>query len=138
MVNPTNEKRKKWIDDFDLLDALKKPGCSLCNRLKELSLKFLDAPFYERVTDVGTRVALSKARGFCNRHTWMSTEIPNTGLGIAIIYKDLLDAEIRELSEWNEARDSSDKNNHPRLRKNYQPAFLSSWAEKAACHPWMG
>ncbi len=133
MVKPANEKRKKWIDYFDLLDALKKPGCPLCRRLKQLSLRFLDNLFYERVTDVGTRVGLSKAKGFCNWHGWMSTEIPHTGSGIAIIYKDLLDAEIRELSGWEETRNSSDKRRRPRLRKNYQSVFLSSWAEKAAC-----
>ena len=87
MVKPANEKRGKWIDYFDLLDALKKPGCPLCNRINELSLRFLDNLFYERVTDVGTRVNLAKAKGFCNWHAWMSMEVPNSGSGIAIIYK---------------------------------------------------
>jgi len=133
MAKPEGEKKGKWIDYFDLLDALKKPGCPLCIRLKELSLKFLDNLFYERVTDVWTRVGLRKAKGLCNWHAWMSMEIPNSGSGIAIIYKDLLDAEIRKLSEWQEARGFSDKGKRMRIRKRDQSIFLSLWMEKASC-----
>jgi len=133
MVKPANEKRGKWIDYFDLLDALKKPGCPLCNRMNALSLRFLDNLFYERVTDVGTRVNLAKAKGFCNWHAWMSTEIPNSGSGIAIIYKDLLDTEIRKLSERDEARGFPDKGKRLKSRKRYRSVFLSSWVEKTSC-----
>jgi hypothetical protein len=133
MVKQANEKRRKWIDYFDLLDALKISGCPLCNRINIFSLRFLDNLFYERVTDVGTRVNLAKAKGFCNWHAWMSMEIPNSGSGIAIIYKDLLDAEIREISEWEGKRDSSDRSKPPELRKRYRSVFLSSWAKKASC-----
>ena len=104
-----NGRRKKWIDYFNLLDALKISGCPLCNRMNALSLRFLDSLFYERVTDVGTRVNLAKAKGFCNWHVWMSMKIPNSGSGIAIIYKDLLDAEIFRFSKWPNARNLSVK-----------------------------
>ena len=59
------KRREKRIDYFDLIDALKIPGCPLCNSTKEMSLEFLDNLYYERVLDVGTRARLIKAKGFC-------------------------------------------------------------------------
>lgn len=127
------KRRKKWIDYFNLLDALKISGCPLCNRMNGLSLRFLDSLFYERVTDVGTRVNLAKAKGFCNWHAWMSMDIPNSGSGIAIIYKDLLDAEISQLSQCMKVRASSAKRKNLRPWKKALDTILSSWANKASC-----
>ena len=103
------KRRGKWIDYFDLKDAFKIPGCPLCNRIKEISWKFLDNLYYERVLDGGTRVGLIEAKGFCNWHAWMSTEIRHSDSGIAIIYKQLLDIEIEQLSKLAKARSSSAK-----------------------------
>ena len=127
------KRRRKWIDYFDLKDALKIPGCPLCNRVRDLSWKFLDNLFYERVTDVWTRVGLRKAKGFCNWHAWMSAEIRNSNSGIAIIYKDLLDAEVSRLFEWVKARDTSGKKRRLKLPKRVQCVFLSSWTDKSTC-----
>jgi hypothetical protein len=127
------KRRGKWIDYFDLIDSFKIPGCPLCNRIKGLSWKFLDNLFYERVTDVWTRVKLRKAKGFCNWHAWMSTEIPNSNSGIAMIYKDLLDAEITPLSKWAKARDTLHKRRRLKLPKKDQSVFLPSWTNKALC-----
>ena len=96
---PMRKRGEKWVGYFDLLDTFEEPGCPLCNRIRKLSRNFLDSLYYERVTDVGTRVNLRKSKGFCNFHAWMSTEIRNSGSGIAIIYKDLLDSEINQLSK---------------------------------------
>jgi len=127
------KRREKWIDYFDLKDALKIPGCPLCQRTKELSLKFLDNLFYERVTDVWTRVGLRKAKGFCNWHAWMSVSLPFSNSGIAIIYKDLLDAEIGGLSKWVRRKSFSNKRmDFSRLRKRSDP-FFSFWENKAPC-----
>lgn len=127
------KRRGKWIDYFELTDAFKSPGCPLCNRTKKISLKFLDNLFYERVTDVWTRVGLRKAKGFCNWHAWMSVSLPFSNSGIAIIYKDLLDAEIGELSKWVERRELSNKRiDLRRLRKRADP-FFSFWENKAPC-----
>jgi len=127
------KRREKWIDYFDLIDAMKIPGCLFCNRMEVLSLKFLDNLFYERVTDVWTRLGLRKAKGFCNWHAWMSTEIPDGNSGIAIIYKDLLDAEISKLSEWMKARGSSANRKNLRHWKKDLHTFLPSWINKASC-----
>jgi len=127
------QKRTKWLDYFELLDALETPGCLLCNRVKELSWKFLDNLYYERVLDGGTRVGLIEAKGFCNWHAWMSTEIRHSDSGIAIIYKQLLDIEIEKLSKWTRARGSSDTKLKLKTWKKYLNAILSSWTNKAFC-----
>ena len=129
------KRRQKWIGYFDLLDVLKTPGCPFCNRMEALSLKFLDGLFYERVTDVGTRVGLAQAKGFCNWHAWMSTEIPNSNSGIAMIYKDLLDAEIKMLSKWAEMKNSIKRTTLARRKRDrrIRKLLLSSWTDKAAC-----
>jgi hypothetical protein len=127
------QKRKKWLDYFELLDAGKTPGCLLCNRIKELSWKFLDNLYYERVLDGGTRVELIEAKGFCNWHAWMSTEIRHSDSGIAIIYKQLLDIEIEKLTKWIRARGASGRKMNPKNWKKYLNAILFSWTNKASC-----
>jgi len=127
------KRRGRWIDYFDLKDAFKIPGCPLCNRVKELSYKFLDNLYYERVLDGGTRVDLVKAKGFCNWHAWMSTEIRHSDSGIAIIYKQLLDIEIEKLSKWTRARGPSDTKLKLKTWKKFLDAILSSWTNKASC-----
>ena len=127
------QRRAKWIDYFELLDALRASGCPLCNHIKELSYKFLDNLYYERVLDGGTRVGLIKAKGFCNWHAWMSTEIRHSDSGIAIIYKQLLDIEIEKLSKWTRARGTSNMKLKLKNWKKFLNAMLSSWSNKALC-----
>jgi len=127
------KRREKWIDYFDLKDALKIPGCPLCNRIKEIPWKFLDNLYYERVLDGGTRVGLIEAKGFCNWHAWMSTEILNSDSGITIIYKQLLDIEIERLSNWIKAAGPSVKKSNLRAYRKILNALLSSWTNKASC-----
>jgi hypothetical protein len=127
------KRRGKWIDYFDLKDAFKIPGCPLCNRVKELSYKFLDNLYYERVLDGGTRVGLIKAKGFCNWHAWMSAEIRHSDSGIAIIYKQLLDIEIERLSNWIRAEGPPVKKSSRRAYRRILNTLLSSWIKKASC-----
>lgn len=128
-----DEKRGKWIDYFDLKDAMKKPGCPLCSRMETLSLRFLDSLFYERVTDLWTRVGLRKAKGFCNWHAWMSADLPFSNSGIAIIYKDLLDAEIEELSKWVDSQALSPKRRDLRRHRKRSARFFPYRENKAPC-----
>jgi hypothetical protein len=131
--NQMEKRQGKWIDYLDLKETFKIPGCPLCNRVKKNSWKFLDNLFYERVLDGGTRVGLIEAKGFCNWHAWMSTEIPNSDSGIAIIYKQLLDIEIERLSNWIEAAGSLVKKSNLRASKKVLNTMLSSWTHKASC-----
>ncbi|HEV8306112.1 MAG TPA: DUF6062 family protein [Methylomirabilota bacterium] len=80
----------KFIAYFHLLDACGKPRCPVCRCLHETTFRALDGLLYEQVTDPATRGILDRSWGFCAWHAWMSTEVGNAGLGIAIIYQDLL------------------------------------------------
>ncbi len=80
----------KFVGFFRLIEACGQEGCPVCRCLREDGFRYLDALMYEQVNDPGTRAALQASWGFCNWHAWMLKEIPNSGLGAAIIYEDLL------------------------------------------------
>lgn len=85
----------KFIAYFQLVEACGKPGCPVCRCLRESTFQSLDALLYEQVTDPGTRQVLSRSWGFCAWHAGMSRRVQNAGLGIAVIYQDLL-RQVRE------------------------------------------
>jgi hypothetical protein len=85
----------KFIAYFHLVEACGKPGCPVCRCLRESTFRSLDALLYEQVTDPATRGVLDQSWGFCAWHAGMSKEVQNAGLGIAIIYQDLL-GQVRE------------------------------------------
>lgn len=90
MIWSKRKEKSKYISYFDLRDALAQPGCPVCSLAERNSFRFLDALLYERVNDVGTREGLRRSLGFCNWHAWKSLEVPNSPLGLGIIYNDLL------------------------------------------------
>jgi hypothetical protein len=56
------------------------------------------------VNDPGVRERIRTARGLCHRHAWMLATIRGGNLGIALIYRDVLDTVLQELG-----RDVSDE-----------------------------
>jgi hypothetical protein len=85
---------------YDLIDACKEPGCPVC-RLEQRYVKgYLDNLFYESVNDIELRKTLRLSMGFCPEHGWMAAnqKFPQR-LGLAIIYKDVLNATIRQLTK---------------------------------------
>ena len=77
---------------YDLLDALRQPGCGLCTLAARTRWRFLDSLAYENVNDIATRQKLRDALGFCNRHAWFFVENVREVFGAGIIYRDLLHA----------------------------------------------
>jgi hypothetical protein len=88
-VRPTKTDAK-FVMYYELLEAFREPGCPVCTRLEQVSLRALDELLYEQVTDPATRARLLASRGFCNRHAWMLPRIQNSRLGTAVIYHHLL------------------------------------------------
>ena len=84
---------------FALLEAFGKSGCPVCRIMEEASASYVDALFYEQVTDVGVRRKLRQARGLCNWHGWRISQTPMVALGVAIIAQDLLEEEGARLAE---------------------------------------
>jgi len=74
---------------FDVLDACKEGGCSLCTLALAGVAHYLDAIFYENVNDPPTREAVMEAWGYCNDHSWQ-LHGRGAGLGSAIMYRDVL------------------------------------------------
>ena len=87
----------KFITYFQLLDAFKEPGCPVCTRLEQGALKALDGLMYEQVNDPFTRDRLVESHGFCNWHAWMLPSVHNSALGVALIYKHLLQETLEHL-----------------------------------------
>jgi hypothetical protein len=74
---------------FNLLDALKSPGCALCALSRRAIDNSLDNMLYEYVNDTSTQEALVAAHGFCATHSELLLGYRGA-LGIAILYNAVL------------------------------------------------
>ena len=126
----------KFLTYFQLLDAFKEAGCPVCSIVERGALKALDGLLYEQANDPITRERLAESHGFCNWHAWMLPRIPSSALGVAVIYRHLLQNTLDRL----DARQAvnSDKPN-PALRhrvlggRSKPPTFLDWRRKKASC-----
>jgi hypothetical protein len=75
---------------FELVAALGEPGCALCRLATRSVREYFSALGYEQVNDVELRDALRAADGYCRRHAWLFLEQGGNRLGVAIIYRDLV------------------------------------------------
>ncbi|MCS7221347.1 MAG: DUF6062 family protein [Anaerolineae bacterium] len=104
----------------DLLEALSQAGCPICRLGQQVAAQHLDRLLYESVNDPGVRERIRTARGLCHRHAWMMAAIRGGNLGIALIYRDVLDTVLQELG-----RETSDE------RRRLWPLSPSEGAEVA-------
>ena len=129
---PTVEKNSVY---FAVLDALAKPGCAVCRVMEEASASYLDALFYEQVSDVEVRRKLRRARGLCNWHSWWASKMTSAALGISIIAKDLIEEECTRLAKleprsfWRRLADLI----QGRLPRRVTLASLRAWRARAIC-----
>ena len=98
MIFRTRHASSKFITYFQLLDACNEAGCPVCTRLEKGALKALDGLMYEQVNDPFTRDRLIESHGFCNWHAWMLTGIHNGALGVALIYRHLLEETLEHVA----------------------------------------
>ncbi|MEW5867147.1 MAG: DUF6062 family protein [Bacillota bacterium] len=75
---------------YNLIDAMRKPGCFICRLISETVTRYLDTILYENVNDVGVRRSLRESNGFCPKHAWLLCDQGDL-LGHSIIYGDLVD-----------------------------------------------
>lgn len=115
---------------YKLEEALSKDGCAICRLAQEGVEAFLDDLIYERVNDYGTRDAIIKAGGFCNRHAWQLVELGGA-LGIAIIYENLTQVAMKTIRSKSDGWEKAGLL-RGRHKKNGE-ALRAALAPKAAC-----
>lgn len=80
----------------NLLEAMEQPACSICRLSRRATDAYLDHLLYADVTSIERRAEIRAAQGFCAEHAQGLLQI-GRALGIAIIYKDVLDNLLRAL-----------------------------------------
>ena len=88
----------RHVTYFEVLSATGEGDCPVCHLGLRAVHRYLDGLSYEGVNDPGLRAALRSARGFCNHHAWQFANEIRDGLGIAIIYRDVL-ATVRRAAD---------------------------------------
>ena len=84
---------------FEVLEALREPGCAVCRLALRSVARLLQTISYEQVNDPALRAELRKSRGFCNQHAHQWLRESRSVLGTALIYRDLISATLRDLDE---------------------------------------
>ena len=83
---------------YALIEALRRPGCPICQQVDDAVRQRIDAFLYEQITVIARRDEIRSARGFCSVHGSM---ISGTGrmLGTAILQHDVLNDVLREINK---------------------------------------
>lgn len=84
------KKPGKHTPYFELLEAQSKAGCPICRLVYRVTDRYLDSLLYEAVLDPDVRAKLKDSQGFCREHVAMLARQPGRALGIALIYRDIL------------------------------------------------
>ncbi len=102
------------IFNYDLVEALRRPGCPLCRALFLDERRWVDSFWREGKQDSGTRKRFFEAGGFCRRHAWFLHGLvaaEGSGAAIADVYGWLAGYDLRWLEE---IRRSLDDRKRPR------------------------
>lgn len=84
----------------DFIEACGESGCPACRLEQAYVKRYLDHLFYESVNDIDLRKTLRANLGFCAEHGWLAaTQKRPYRLGLAIIYKDVLNNVMRQLKK---------------------------------------
>jgi hypothetical protein len=82
---------------FEVREAVHEPGCPVCRLTLRSVARLLQSVAYEQVNDVSLRAQLRKRGGFCAPHAHQWLREAHSVLGTALIYRDVLQAALREL-----------------------------------------
>ena len=91
----------------ELIDACQEPGCPVCSLAQRAVRRHLEQVIYDSVNDPPTRARLRESLGYCYDHAWQLTQAgASTPLGVAFIYRDLLNTVTKVLEEGGYERPS--------------------------------
>ena len=95
---------------YNLLEACRETGCPVC-RLEQKSVqRYLDHQFYENVNAPAWRDRLRASHGFCHEHAWLGVnQRLGDALGYSIIYRDIVNSILTQLSDRNSPAPSVDR-----------------------------
>ncbi|MCA9957941.1 MAG: hypothetical protein KC413_17125 [Anaerolineales bacterium] len=88
-------------------DACAQPGCPICRLAHRTVQRHLDKVIYDSVNDPATRAQLRESFGYCYEHAWQLTQTgEGTAVGVAFIYRDMLNAVTKILEKAGQERPS--------------------------------
>jgi hypothetical protein len=83
---------------FDLLDALRQPGCAVCRLVNDAVRQHVDMFVYENINNLARREEIRAARGYCSVHTSLFTNAHGRLLSLATLEQDVLKNVLREIA----------------------------------------
>lgn len=119
----------------ELIDALKHPGCVLCQLAQHKSQRYIETLLDTAVIDLEQRDDWRHAKGFCAWHAHMALSLPQSSSSLAILYEDLLRHEMAQvvplirselMSRWRFGR------SRRALRQRIQH-WLRAWRQPRVC-----
>jgi len=119
---------------LELRQAFREPGCPICRLRAQVDGRYLFHVLYEGVTDGTIRLHIAQSMGFCLEHAWelqaIEQERWGDGLGVGIIYKDLADWVVQNLSAY------LDSNPAPRV--SWRVRLLEQLKRSGRIGRWIG
>lgn len=83
---------------YALIEAFPAAGCAVCKLLLRDVDRYLDSVLYEYVLEPDTHKAFRAMRGLCNTHSWQLTHTRGNAVGIAVLYKAVVDEVLKEIA----------------------------------------
>jgi hypothetical protein len=88
------------LGNYDLVAALREPGCALCRVLSDAEVRAMDAFIEEGGQLAEVQSAFCERGGFCREHAWLfhrRAALALTGVPVARMYEGLLRRDITRL-----------------------------------------
>ena len=122
----------KHTSYFELAVAQGQAGCPICRLVFKATDRYLDSILYEAVLDPDVRTKLKRSHGFCAPHVEMLRRKPGRALGVALIYRDIINTIVKVADERHYKRSDSFINRF--LGKGRKrPTFAHGLAQERAC-----
>ena len=89
------------ITEFDIVEALQQPGCSLCRIARVNEVLYIRYLLGGNAGDPNTRNCVTECGGFCRRHAWEIFRLESREWGVpmgnGLLYEDLVHATARKM-----------------------------------------
>ena len=124
--------KSKSFTHIYLEDAFKEKGCPVCNVIDKYVKRYIDNFLYENVNSASVRMQLRQTLGFCNLHAWQAAEVKD-GLGISIVYEDLLKTALNNFNTYMKKDNSIAKAKKSNSKNNFLPEIKNQETNCPAC-----